>query len=228
MALFASLADSRVVTARVTLPAWGRATADVRLADDDALPPGPVLLTIGNLSLAMTSVPDRDGPFAGSRSVRLVAGMGGWSNDVAARFYAFAQPGVRLATVLRDVAAEVGETIVVSAAQDRSIGPFFARAAGPASRVLAALVGREAWWIDPAGVTRIGERTATAIVSDFDIPEGGYTPSARSVVIATEDLASWQPGAVFEHRLLDVPLQVCSTRIDLAPNGRLRLEVLAQ
>lgn len=224
MALFASLADSRIVSAHVTIPAYGCCVGDVRLAEDDALPAGPLTLTLGNLSLVCSVV--RQGPFAGTRSARVVGGFGGWKEPVTPRFYGLTS-GVSLSTVLRDAAAEVGESIAIAAADDRSVGPFFVRAAGPASRVLAALVGREGWYVDAAGVTRLGDRPQTPVPSEFDIPSPGYRPELGLVTIATEDPASWQPGAVFEHELLDVPLQVSSASFVLAANGRMRVEVMA-
>lgn len=224
MALFASLADSRIVTAHLTIPAYGCWVADVRLAEDDALPAGALPLILGNLSLVGSVV--RSGPFAGARGARVVGGFGGWKEPVTARHYGLTS-GVRLATVIRDAAAEVGESVTIAATDDRSVGPFYVRAAGPASRVLAALVGREGWYVDAAGVTRLGDRPQVAITTEFDIPTPGYRPEAGLVTIATEDPVSWQPGAIFEHELLNVPLQVASASFVLAANGRLRVEVMA-
>jgi hypothetical protein len=224
MALYASFAGSRIVSARVTLPPWGAWSADVQLAAEDAVSPRGVL-TIGNLSLVGAVLPGRDGPFAGSRSLRLVGGAGGWYRTVGARFYAKPQ-GVRLATVLGDVAAEVGEAIVLSSAfTSRVVGQFWARAAGQAVGVLSVAAGR-AWYIDEVGVTQVGERPSTTVSSPFTISGPGYRGSLGMVEIATEDLLSWRPGALFRSELLSTPLTVASVSIHMAADSTLRLEVM--
>jgi hypothetical protein len=220
---FASFGDLRAESLRLTLPAFGRWTADVHFAVDSALPDTPLPLTVGNLALLGSVV--RGGPFAGSRSARIVGGFGGWGESLPARWYALTS-GVRLSAVLKDAAMAVGESAVVPAAQDRNVGPFFARLAGPASRVLAVLVGRAGWYIDALGLTRLGDRESIQVTSAFSIPDIGYRPNVGHITIATEDLLSWQPGAVFSSDLLETPLQVSSATINLEPKGRLRLEVL--
>lgn len=220
MSLFASFAGSRATSARLTISSWGAAVADVQLADDAEVAPRGTL-TIGDLSLVMSTL--RGGAFAGSRALRLVGGAGGW-RTVAPR-QAYADPkGVKLATVVRDVAAKVGET--VSFASDfasRLLGQFWARADAPASEVLALTVGRS-WYVDPAGVTQIGERPTTTIASGFDVLD--FRPNLGLVVIATETLAPWVPGAVFKSPLLAAPLTASSVTIALNPKGKLRVEVL--
>lgn len=218
MALYASLADRRVVSARVLMPSPGLWTADVRLAEDDELPAGPLTLTIGNLVLVGSVF--RSGPWAGTRSVRLLAGYGGWRKTTTARFYSDSN-GVKLSAIVKDAAAEVGEQIVVTGSA--TVGPRFERAAAPASRLLAGLVGRAGWYVDPLGVTRIGDRPATPITSEFT--PTNYRPELGAVTIATEDPASWLPGAVFDDARLPEPMQASSVSLMLEAGGRLRLEV---
>lgn len=220
MTLFASLGSARVVSARVCLAPSGCGVADVRLALDDELTPGPQVLTIDKLALVMSVV--RSEVYAGSRSARLVSGFGGWRQAMAAHPLYRDAGGVRLRDVLRDLAAEVGERLGPIA--DRSLGAFFSRAMGPASRVLGVLVGRDGWWVDALGVTQIGERPAAPITSAFDVTH--YLPEVGIVEVATEDLPAWMPGAVFEHRLLPVPMQALSVTINMEAEGKLRLEVM--
>jgi hypothetical protein len=224
MALYAAYAGARVVSARVTRPSWGLWSADVLLAQDDAVA-ATGTLTIGNLALVGAVLPRRDGPFAGSRSVRIVGGMGGWYQNVGARFYAKTQ-GVRLATVIGDVAAEVGESVALSTAfASNVVGQYWSRAAGQAVNVLSVAVGRS-WYVDDAGVTRIGDRPASSITSPFDLTGPGYRGALGMVEIATEDPLSWRPGAVFRSELLPAALTVASATIHMAAEGVLRVEVM--
>lgn len=224
MAVFASYAGSRLVTARLTLPPWGAWTADLLLASDGEVPTTGALV-IGNLTLIGAVLPGRDGPFAGSRTVRLVGGAGGWQRTIGARFYAKTQ-GVRLATIITDAAAEVGETVAIGAAySSRVAGLFWSRPAGQAVNVLANTVQR-AWWIDDAGVTQIGDRPTTYVRSPFDLTGPGYRGDLAQVTIATEDPLSWRPGAVFRSELLPRPLQAASVSMHMAADGVLRAEVL--
>lgn len=224
MTLYASYAGSRCVSARVTLPPWGAWTADLLLSDEGVVAPrGP--LVIGNLTLVGAVLPGRDAPFAGSRSVRLVGGAGGWYRPVGARFYAKPQ-GIRLATILGDVASEVGETVVLSTAfSSRVVGQFWARSSGQASSVLGVSVARS-WWVDDAGVTQIGERPPSTVSSPFDMTGPGYRGDLGMVMIATEDPFAWRPGAVFRSQLLPRPLTAASVSIHLPADAAMRLEVL--
>jgi hypothetical protein len=157
--------------------------------------------------------------------VRVVGGFGGWKEAIPAKFYEL-DSGVKLSTVLVDAAAEVGETIDVPAAKNTTIGPRYARSAGPASRVLSALVGSENWYVDAEGMTRLGPRATPTITTDFNIADGGYFPAFGVVVIAAEILAPWQPGAIFDHELLPRAMQINAVRIDLQQGGKLRLSVM--
>lgn len=219
MALYASLGDLRLVSARLLMPAFGLWSADVQLSEDDALPAGPLTLSIGTLSLVGSVY--RTGPWAGSRGVRIVGGFGGWRLPLKARLYSDTN-GVKLSAVLRDAAAEVGEHVVVTG--DRSVGPLFARAVAPASRLLSVLVGRAGWWLDALGITRLGDRPATPITSEFT--PTAYRPELGAVTIATEDLAAWLPGVTFDHPLLPEAMQASSVSVNLEAGGRMRLEVL--
>lgn len=215
--LYLSANGARVTAANVSIPYYGLPVADVRLAGDEPLT-NPVALVIGNLSLRMAVLRQR--PFGGSTSARLVGGAGGWGRAVPARFYRLAS-GVPLSMILRDVAAEVGET--VSLETDRLVGNWYAREAGPAQRVLRQLAG-ELVWIDAAGVTQVGARATTSIkspatVSDLD---GG----AGWVDVATEDVAAWRPGATFSGPSVPGGLTVGAVRIASGSDGTLRLEVL--
>lgn len=220
MTLFASYAGSRVVSARVTIPAWGAWVADVALADEAEVSSRGTLV-IGDVSLVGAVL--RGGVYAGQRTLRLVGGAGGWRNTIPRQFYA--DPlGVRLGTVLKDVASKVGETVALTGTYAvQLLGFFWSRAQAPASEVLALTVPH-AWYVDSAGVTQIGNRPASTITTGFDVTD--YKPHLGLVTVATETMSVWQPGAMFTNPLLPAPLTAGSVTIAMDPKGRLRLEVL--
>ena len=222
MAFYAHLSGNRVTAARILLPAWGAWSGDVMLADDSAVT-SPATLTIGNLVLVGSAYRGTgpESPFAGSRSVRLVAGGGGWRKDVTRRFYAD-QTQVKLSTVAKDAASEVGEVVVVPS--DRLLGPHWAREAAPASRCLTMLVGREGWYVSHAGVTVLAERTASKVTTEFRVIS--YDGGKGHLSIATEDPLAWTPGAVFQNEQLPAPLTVTSATVAMMGDGKMRVEVM--
>ena len=215
MTAFATANGLRIVTASIGIPLVGAWVADVMLEEPATLA-SPVTLAIGNLSLVGTVY--RQGAFAGQQRARLVAGGGGWMKTVKAQ--AYANPaGVLLSTVLRDAAAAVGEQVAI--AQDRPLGAFFTRAADPAAYLLRDLVDG-AWYIDGAGVTQIGQRPTPIITSPFTVQD--FDPGTGMYEIATEDLASWLPGATFSGPTASGAISW--TRLDVGNSGSLRLHVL--
>lgn len=215
-AYWASVSGLRVVRGTLSVPLYGAWVADVVLATDQTLP-AAVSLTVGNLTLAGAVY--RQAPFAGLLEARLVGGAGGWSQSVEARGYD--NPGGVLASqVLADAALEVGEQVVV--ASDRVLGNYYVRLADKASRVLRAIAG-EQWWIDPAGVTHVGPRGPSSITSDFVVEE--FSGASGRLRIATEDPASWQPGATFSSATV-APQTIASVRHVFADSGIARLEVM--
>lgn len=222
MSLFADYGGSRVTSARVHLDAWGAPSAVVQLADDEPILP-TATLTIGDF-VAVMSV-ERTGPYGGSRGAWLIAGANGWGKLVRRQFYRDTANGVRLSSVLRDVAALVGETVLVLPGDDRILGQFWARQEDVAAMTLARTVGK-GWWINPLGVTQLGARPSSVIEVDFD-PVDPIRPELGTVTIATEDLLPWVPGATFSKPgILDDVLTISSVSITMAVGGKLRLEVL--
>jgi hypothetical protein len=123
--------------------------------------------------------------------------------------------------VLRDLATEVGETVALPT--DFIIGPFFVREAAPAGRILRQVVGRE-WYVDEAGVTQIGARPASAILSDFQIVN--YVGGTGKAIIATERLADWMPGRTFAGLGSPTVKAISSSSISVTNDGVARVEVL--
>ena len=215
MSAYATANGTRIVTASIGIPLVGAWVADVMLEEPTTLK-APVALVVGNLTL--TGTPYRQGAFAGQERARLVAGGAGWMKSTPAQ--AYANPaGVRLSTVLRDAAALVGEQVAIAA--DRPLGAFFTRANEPAAYLLRELVDG-AWYIDGAGVTQIGQRPTPVITSPFTVQD--FDPGTGMYEIATEDLASWLPGASFSGPTASGT--IAWTRLEVSNSGTLRLHVL--
>jgi hypothetical protein len=216
---FATANGGRVVTASVGIPLRGLWQADLTVAIPDQLA-SPVALTLGNLSLLGAVY--RQSAFAGQQMARLVGGYGGWRSTVPAQSYQ-SPAGIKLSTVLLDVAAACGEQVNVQA--DSTIGTAYVRELGPASRVLGALVGA-AWYVDATGVTQIGARTPVAITSPFTVEAWDATKGLLR--IATEDYASWMPGNTFSGPTVPTAQTISFTRFDVGNDGVARLAVLVQ
>lgn len=219
---FATLNGARIISGSITVPFYGAWSGDVVLAESDAIAIGPkaVTLKLGNLTLVGTAY--RTAGFAGSRSARLVAGAGGWMQSVSARQY-HSSGGVQASMVLRDAASEVGET--VNLASDSSLGTDFVREADRASNVLEQ-VSAGVWWIDPAGTTQVGPRETVVVGSDFQVVE--WSGAKGRFTIATEDYASWLPGASFTSPTVTTAQSVSSVTYAFENDGRFRLDVLTE
>ncbi len=209
---FATLAGVRVTKARIVLPYWGIWTADVWVDDPSALS-GSVVLAVGGLSLTGTVY--RGGSYQGAGAYRMVGGADGWRVDIPTRAY---QNGVRLSSVLGDAARACGETVEVET--DRTVGTFYVRPMGPASRSLTAFAPR-AWYVDTDGVTQVATRDGSAVGSTYDVT--GWAPDKGRAVLATETPADMMPGRVVTVAP-GVLLTVGSSVLQLAESG-LRAEL---
>ena len=173
---------------RLFTPWAGAWTADVDVTLDATrlLPSGRTTLVIGTTPLLGTVDPEASGKFGDTGRVRLVGGAAGWSKDVAAQHF-HNDAGVLSTAVLTATAAAVGET-VIEAAPSR-LGVDYARAAGPAARVLPA----QGWYVTPAGVTVVGPRV-TVPMDPTSVQVLGWDPLAQRAELASDDLVA--PGTV--------------------------------
>jgi hypothetical protein len=123
--------------------------------------------------------------------------------------------GVRLSTVLGDVARETGETIVQS--DDPIIGTAFTRQSAPASRVFGMLgAAIPSWYVDTAGITQVGLRATSTIASGFDVIDAD--PKLGLATIATEHPEDLIPG----RRILvglAAPLEIATVIHHLEPDS---------
>lgn len=224
MSYFASVNGLQVVSGSLMIPLVGVWTADLQLAGQDPVE-GPATVVIGNLTLQGTAY--RSAAYGGSTSVRLIGGAGGWRLPVAPQGYG--NPGgIQLSTVLGDVAAATGESIIV--ASDVNIGTAFARVAFPtsvASDVLWQMVAQQfipSWRVDPDGITQTDAWPATVIGTPFTVTS--QAPDAGLVEVATEDYASWLPGCSFSAPQLSGSYTSAGVLYRWGADGRMRFDVL--
>jgi hypothetical protein len=216
---FASYAGARVASAFPVIPLYGRWTADILIALDDAVPDTGALV-IGNMSLQGAVY--RQALYGGSRKVRLVGGFGGWQKDVPAQQYKLSN-GVRASLLLGDAARLVGERVNVP--NDRVVGETFTRAEGPASLLLTEIAGAS-WYIDAAGVTQIAAWPTAPIRSPFIVTD--QDGARGTITVATEDYAEWVPGKTFTSVFTVGTATVQGVAINVRDDGVARIEVLTQ
>jgi hypothetical protein len=226
---YATVNNQQIVSADLMIPYYGIWTADVVLAATSTIPStqGGCMLTIGNLTLLGSAF--RMASFAGSRSIRLVGGYGGWRTPILPKAYANSA-GVSLRMVLSDVASEVGEQL--NLAQDDQIGPFYIREGTvndgelvPAERVLRQLAG-PLWWVDTTGVTQVNTtRPSTQITTPFQVIE--WSGAKGHFTVATEDNMSWLPGNTFSTTTVTTTQTISMTSLKVTGDGKLRMSILS-
>jgi hypothetical protein len=207
----------RVSIASITFPFYGAWSADVVMLDNSPIA-SAVTMVVGDLTVVGTVV--RQASFAGNTSARIVGGAGGWRNALDPKGYSHVA-GVKLSTVIQDVARSCGETIAVSA--DRTLGTHWARDNGKGERTLNILLDGE-WWIDSSGVTQTGTRDASAIVTPFTVVE--RSGSKGQFEIASEAISPWQPGRKFTSLTVPDEQTISSVTIESSNDGKRRLHVL--
>jgi len=216
MTAFATLNGVNIVSGTLVVPMVGTWTSDVAIATEQA-ETGSATIVLGNLTLTGTIY--RAVPFAGQTRARVVGGAAGWRQTIPAQ--AYGQPsGVMLSAVLQDAAQAVGETVNVP--NDASIGPFYGRPNDLASFTLRQFC--PAWYIDTSGVTQIASWPVVIVGSTFTVIR--QLPDEGMVEIATEDYASWLPGASFTYPTLAGTFQSAGTVYTFQSDGTFRLQVL--
>ena len=186
----ATLSGRRVTSARVSIPAWGRWYADASLDGEVSLA-GKVDLVVADLTLRGTVL--AGGPAKGRSDYRICGGAGGWGKTLPRRSYA-SDSGVRLANVLGDAAELVGETLA-PIARTLTVGPAWTRPEGPAARLLE-LLAAGAWYVDEAGVTRLGKRAASKLGAG--VTHGPVDRARGTVTLAAESIKGILPGVVVD------------------------------
>lgn len=218
MSDYTSYAGSRVIAMSLSLKLYGLWTAEITVATGGALP------TTGQLAhgnMTLQGAVYRQGTLGGTTRALLVGGFGGWSKQVQERGYQLIS-GVLISLVLSELAAEVGEQVAVTS--DGSLGNWWTRPAARAGAVLRAAAG-PLWWVDASGVVQVGPRPGGSVATPFQPEE--WDGGAGVLTIASDDVASWQPGVTFSSAL--VPQQtVSAVRHVVGNDGRARMRVMVQ
>jgi hypothetical protein len=207
----ATLAGHRVTHGKTQFPKWGCWFADVRLDGAHELS-GAVELRFSDLTLSCTIL--SGGVTLGTSFYRVVGGGGGWGRVLPEKHYVN-DAGVRLRTVVEDLAREAGESFILATIdRDASLGPAWTRPAGPAARTLNH-VAPESWYVGEDGITRYGTRAASTLPAGTtrtvqpDLSRGVLT-------LASETLASLLPGLVVDGR------EVVDVQHEISAKGGLR------
>ena len=203
-----TLGALRVLVADVHIPPSGGWFATVSL-DSSTLPPiGATVLTIGDLQLVGSVIrADWDDVPNGGRPIATVRGGAGWRLPVVRAGSYSSAGGVKLSTVLVDLATMTGETVVVPAS-DVSLGSEFAwQAHAPlapvhGAHVLAELVARASlstWRVEPFTGRTVFSRWPALAAADG---RGRITDRARDrgrrTVGLDVQVAAFLPGATLE------------------------------
>ena len=184
-------------------PRYGQWRGDVLLDVPDELS-GKVTLSVGDVSLVGTI--ESGGPSGGTARYLVVGGLA-WSTRVApADYRTEAATGVRLKTVLIDLARACGAYADgVDLPPDTRLGDSYSRLSGPAREALSRLASVGAcpsWYMSNEGRTVFGERTGGAI----DVPHRVRDPRVLTLGIrrvSSDTYAPWVPGATFEGARID-------------------------
>jgi hypothetical protein len=186
--MFCSLNGNRVTSLTLVKPQRGCAFADVTLDAVVRFATPAVTLVLAGLTVTASVL--RSGEFTGATEARIVAGHGGWSQEIPERFYQ--NPfGLKLSPILTDAANAVGESLIIDT--DRTVGQFYVRERAVAARTLNQLT--DGWWVQNDGVTRVGLRPTTTVSSQFDVTAASL--GIGRVTIATDRPEDWEPGCFF-------------------------------
>lgn len=202
----ATLNGHRVMSGRVHIPKWGFWHAEVTL-DGEITLAGAAVLKIADATFNGTVT--SGGPSKGRSTFRIVAGAGGWGRTIKRKSYAN-DANDKISTVLGDAAREIGETLAPIASTER-VGANFTRPEATASTVLQ-MVAAQAWYVDEAGVTRLGSRAPGALVGTVT----RVTPvnlARGKIVLAAESIATILPGLVVDG------LTAVDVEHDISANG---------
>ena len=202
--------DGQMLTyALIRIPYSGAWVADLDV-DTDKTITGKVEVKIGNLSLVGTVDPRFSGAFAMNTKLRVVAGNGKIDAVLKAKDYAN-DASIKAQTVVDDIVREAGEALDPTYSDTMRFGPHYARESAPAARLLRQMVG-DRWWVDLAGVVRIGDRSRTEVAGDYEILD--FDPRTKIATVSTDNPETIRIGSVLRGRLA-TPLVVLGLNLSI-------------
>lgn len=200
-----TLGSQRASSVHLAIPGYGTARANVVFETGAAPAAGPATLTMYGLVMAGTIVrPDIDAP---DLPHAVWVNGAGWDAPLPARSY-YSANGVRVATVLRDLATDTGEVFAVDPAVTvgtATVGHWYARRGSTPTEPS---TGRQAlltlwrlgyvppWWVDGQGRTNFGTRPGGAAVGRADVMRRDASVGLR--VFGCDDPAGFLPGTTLE------------------------------
>ncbi|NIP89659.1 MAG: hypothetical protein GWO21_12160 [Gammaproteobacteria bacterium] len=212
-----SIGGVRVLHARLHVPRMGAWFLDAALeSDQDLSSAQQITITLPDGEHVLRGTVQRGGSFALHGGVRIVGGAAAWGQDVARKAYAN-DAGVKAATVISDLASELGETLGTVEPSRASLGTHWAREAGPAGKQLEAAAGTTPWWVDFDGVTHVAARDSR------DAPPESYSvlehdPVSRWVTLGVDSLEGIAPGRVLRAGL-DEPVTIGALELVISPDS---------
>jgi hypothetical protein len=209
---FASVDGQRLTSVRVIVGNIGPWFADLELEDAPDLT-GKVTITLGALQLVGTVVPQQTGTFAQQRKCRVVGGGNGWGTMLGPKDY-HNDAGIKAQAIAADAAREAGETLGTFVPAAERVGNDFVRRSALASSVLEEVIGDGvAWWVDYAGATQAGPRSATAIpATTYEVL--AHDPRTSIITLAVDDPGAVRVGSILSERL-DAPQTVRDLELHL-------------
>lgn len=193
MAHFLSLGGALLVGVKLTVAWRGPWFAECVFDDEAATVNGSAPLVIDTSTWRGTIDEGSSGTYGFQRRSRIVAGAGAWGKLLPPKHY-HSDSGVSARRVAEDAAREAGETLGAFAPASATIGIDYTRGAGTASRALEDAIGATDWYVDAAGVTRVGARTiVTPDPTAYEVLS--FDPMSRIAELAVYDVAAIVPGA---------------------------------
>jgi uncharacterized Zn-binding protein involved in type VI secretion len=212
---FAHVGPHSIETLTITIPNVGPWTAEVAFIEAPALT-GRVVIQVGTERLTGTIAPSEDGTFGLKRQSMIVAGAGAWGATLTPKHY-HNDAGCKAQLIAADAARESGESLGAFVPSTERLAVDYVRAAGPASLALQAAAGGAPWWVDYAGITRVGPRPSSATDSGaYEVL--AFNPHTRRGTLAINTLGAVGIGSIITERL-DQPQTIRELTITIGAEG---------
>lgn len=195
----ATIGNQRSTRGQLYVPSYGAWTAYVH-TDNETLLSGVATVSIGDLTMTGTIVPGQSG-ISASEGYYAVQGGIAWETRIGQRAYQTdASSGVRLKTILRDIAQDAGvDVATVDFPPDVRAGSSWERLPGLARSALDVL--RDSglappWYLTPAGRTVFAARATGEIREGARVKRRSLDLGIRYLQV--DSYAPWVPGLSFE------------------------------
>lgn len=191
-----SIGSIRVTKGLVRVPRQGMLWGDAEIEGGSALE-GQQTLTIGDVSYLIDIVPSRGGTVASQSRFQLRQALA-WDAIVNARGYQ-SSAGVRVHTVLRDLALAVGASIKLPSI-NTTLGEHYQRRGNVRAReILRSLC--PAWYVSTENVVQCDARPSGVVSGEYRILDFNLQRRVRTV--GTEKPSGFVPGLTIESEIIE-------------------------